>query len=83
MFPRLYLYPGGNPIMSVNRSSEDGNCNLTSSERVRCREPTTSVLQDGIIPTLTGLDGDMWASQLLTINTANSSIAITYNFTKL
>ena len=83
VFSRLYLYPGGDPIMSVNGSSENGNCSLTSSVCPRCREPTTSVLQDGIIPTLTGLDGDMWASQLLTINTANSSIAITFNFTKL
>ncbi len=80
VFPRLYSYPGGNPIMSVNGSSENGNCNLTTSERPRCRDPTTSVLQDGIIPTLTGLDGDMWASQLLTMNTTNSSIAITFNF---
>ncbi len=38
---------------------------------------TTSVLQDGIIPTLTGLDGDMWASQLLTIN---STTNITFDF---
>ncbi len=66
--------------MSVNGSSEDGNCNLTSSDRVRCREPTTSVLQDGNISTLTGLDGDMWACQLLTMNTSNSSIDITFNF---
>ncbi len=80
MFPRLYFYPDGDPIMSVNGSSEDGNCNLTSSERVRCREPTTSVLQDGNIPTLTGLDGDMWASQLLTINPTKSSIDITFDF---
>ncbi len=80
MFPRLYLYPGGNPIMSVNGSSENGNCNLTSSARPRCRESNTSVLQDGIIPTLTGLDGDMWASQLLAMNTTNSSIDITFNF---
>ncbi len=79
VFPRLYLYPSGNPIMSVNGSSENGNCNLTLSERVRCREPTTSVLQDGNIPILTGLDGDMWGSQLLTINT-NSNISITFNF---
>ena len=75
MFPRLYFYPDGDPIMSVNGSSEDGNCN---SEISRCREPTTSVLQDGIIPTLTGLDSGMWANQLLTMNTANSSI--TFNF---
>ncbi len=81
MFPRLYFYPDGDPIMSVNGSSEDGNCNLTSSDRVRCREPTTSVLQDGNISTLTDeLDGDMWASQLLTMNTTDSSIDITFNF---
>ncbi len=51
--------------MSVNGSSEDGNCSL---KLTTCNEPTTSVLQDGIIPTLTGLDDDMWASRLLTIN---------------
>ncbi len=70
MLPGSYFYRDGVLIMSsVNGSSEDGNCNLTSSEHPQCREPTTSVLQDGIIPTLTELDGDMWASQLLTINT--------------
>ncbi len=53
----------------MNGSYENINCKLASSARPRCREPTTSVLQDGIIPTLTGLDGDLWASQLLTINT--------------
>ncbi len=58
--------------MSVNGSSRDGNCNLTLT--ARCNEPTTSVLQDGIISTLTGLDGDMWASQLLTINTTDLTI---------
>ncbi len=63
--------------MSVNGSSEDGNCSLTLTI---CNEPTTSVLQDGIIPTLTGLDGDMWASQLLTINTDNPTTGITFDF---
>ncbi len=51
-----------------------------TSARPQCREPTTSVLQDGIIPTLTGLDGNMWASQLLTINTTESSIDISFDF---
>ncbi len=32
-----------------------------------CLKPTSSVLFDGNIPTLTGLDGNTWASQLLTI----------------
>ncbi len=52
--------------MSVNGSSEDGNCSLLATTT----EPTTSVLQDGIIPTLTGLVGDIWAIQLHTINTS-------------
>ncbi len=60
--------------MSVNGSSEDGNCSLISKI---CNEPTTSFLQDGIIPTLTGLDGDMWAAQLLTIS---STTNITFDF---
>ena len=32
--------------------------------------PNTSVLFDSHIPTLAGLDGDMWASQLLTLQAA-------------
>ncbi len=71
----IYIDATGNHIMSVNGSSEDGNCNLVGT-RI-CNEPTTSVLQDGIIPTLTGLDGDMWASQLLTLS---SSTNITFDF---
>ena len=48
----------------------------------RCETPTSSVLFDGNIPTLTGLDGDMWASQLLTLQTHNpSGIEIISDFT--
>ncbi len=64
--------------MSVNGSSEDGNCSLLAT--TTCNEPNTSVLQDGIIPTLTGLDGGMWASQLLTINTDSPTTDITFDF---
>ncbi len=81
MFPERYFYRGDNiimdPIMSVNGSSEDGNCSLIVTI---CNEPTTSVLQDGIIPTLTRLDGNMWASQLLTINTTHLTTYITFDF---
>ena len=53
------------PPTSVNGSSATGNSsNYTSGA---CNDPASSVLFDGHIPTLTGLDGDMWASQLLTI----------------
>ena len=58
--------------MNVSGSSATGHCSsigrrnsLTST----CTDPTSSVLFDGVIPTLTGLDGDMWASQLLTLQT--------------
>ena len=46
-----------------------------------CLQPTSSVLFDGCVPTLTGLDGDMWASQLLTINTIKSSTIFIFDFT--
>ena len=42
---------------------------------------SSSVLFDRNVPTLTGLDGDMWASQLLTINTTAISAEITFDFT--
>ena len=45
-----------------------------------CNAPRSSVLFDGI-PTLTGLEGDMWSSQLLTLNTSTSSASITFDFT--
>ena len=48
----------------------------------RCEAPTSSVLFDGNIPTLTGLNGDMWASQLLTLQICNpSGIEIISDFT--
>ena len=39
-----------------------------------CGHPETSVLFDGNIPTLTGLDRDSWADQLLTLNTSNIAL---------
>lgn len=57
----------------VNGSSGNGNCVDVSSEffddrglLLSCEAPTTSVLFDGNVPTLSQLDGNMWASQLLT-----------------
>ena len=43
--------------------------------------PNSGVLFDGHVPTLTRLDGDMWASQLLTINTIESLTNVIFNFT--
>ena len=69
--------------MAVNGSSSTGRCSsfITSISRQNCFTPTSSVLFDENVPTLTGLDGDMWASQLLTINTTDNTAEITFDFT--
>ena len=71
-------------IVSVNGSTQDGHCNgatLVSPGMVECPMPrTNSFLYDGVIPTLTRLDGSEWASGLLTLNTSAASTRITFNF---
>ena len=67
------------PPTSVNGSSATGNCSKYANGT--CNDPASSVLFDGHIPTLTGLDGDMWASQLLTIQ--ESSVLILFDFTDI
>lgn len=54
----------------------------SNGERLICKMPTSSVLFDGAIPVLIGLDGNTWASQFLTIyNTDSLDASITFNFT--
>ena len=67
-------------VVSESGSSETGLCSNVSDSSRLCNAPHSSVLFDGI-PTLTGLEGDMWASQLLTLNTSTSSASITFDFT--
>ena len=71
-------------IVSVNGSTQDGHCNgtlLVSPGMVECPMPrTNSFLHDGVIPTLTELDGSEWASGLLTLNPLAASTRITFNF---
>ena len=76
VYPEHYTFLTGT---SVNGSSPTGNCfNVNMDDtRTTCLQPTSSVLFDGRVPTLTGLDGDMWASQLLTIQT----MQVTFDFT--
>ena len=78
MIPDEYTFPTPTP---VNGSSATGNCASVSSSTsgtLTCADPTSSVLFDDPrgMPILTGLDGDMWASQLLTIQSTASSIDI-------
>ena len=70
--------------VSVSGSSATGHCSSVSSNGTAstCADPTSSVLFDGVIPTLTGLDGDMWASQLLTLQRAASTrTTVLFDFT--
>ena len=70
--------------VSVSGSSATGHCSSISRTGVRstCTDPTSSVLFDGDIPTLTGLDGDMWASQLLTLQrTTITRPTVIFDFT--
>ena len=81
VYPERYTFPTGT---SVNGSSPTGNCSRlqNNSTMTTCFQPPNSgVLFDGHIPTLTGLDGDMWASQLLTINTMESLTNAIFDFT--
>ena len=62
----------------MNGSSATGQCNSATAFGANtglsnCSQPTTSVLFDGNIPTLTGLDGDMWASELLVFQLTEST----------
>ena len=68
---------------SVNGSSATGHCcSITTGDGMTtCTQPTTSVLFDGNIPALTGLDGDMWASQLLILKKGTSVTRINFDFT--
>ena len=64
--------------MSVNGSSATGHC---PKSYYQWRDPTSSVLQDGRVPTLTRLDGDYWASQLFTLHTTTRlATDITFDF---
>ena len=66
-------------IKSVNGSSASSICLnpvVITTKKISvglCTNTTSSVLFDGNIPTLTGLDGDDWASQLLTIEKTSSA----------
>ena len=79
--PTSYSFPVTD-VVSVNGSSVTGQCSsfTNSSGTFNCADPTSSVLFDGHIPILTGLDGDMWASQLLTMMPTAATTDITFDF---
>jgi hypothetical protein len=82
----LFAIDSSAEVVSVNGSSLIGLCSNvtadveTGSDAVVCNTPTTSVLFDGI-PTLSGLDGNMWARQLFTSN--SGTVVYVFDFTML
>ena len=68
----------------MNGSSPLANCNVTEyngdGTLSTCNRPWTSVLFDHIIPALTDLDGDGWASELLTLDMHSSRSTLTFDF---
>ena len=55
-------------VLAVNGSSATGHCSdvtLNLNTLSTCSSPASSVLFDGVIPTLTALDGNTWARQLM------------------
>ena len=68
-----------------NGSSLNGHCSDVRSSDVKfgCGTPSSSVLFDGEIPTLTRLDGDTWASPLMIFQASvTSSYQMTFIFAK-
>ncbi len=69
----------------MNGSSRDGHCSRgvlnTIAMTFTCRAPSSSVLFDGNIPTLTGLDGSMWATQLFTLQSRFAGIDVGFTRT--
>ena len=59
-------------VLAANGSSATGNCPDVPSwfTVATCSSPASSVLFDGVIPTLTALDGNTWARQLMILQRA-------------
>ena len=77
VFPAQYSYVQVD-VAQINGSSLLLGCSSVgyNGGTVTCNTPFTSVLFDENIPTLTGLDGDMWASQLLIMRTRLNRLAM-------
>ena len=80
--PEAY-FTSASETISVNGSLPNGPCNgaTLDSSMVVCNAPRdNSLLFDGHIPVLTGLDGGQWASGLLTLNASDGIAEIKFRF---
>ena len=74
-------------VLSVNGSSVTGDCHSSfkfftrsrGETAITCVLSTSSLLFDGHIPILTGLEGHTWASQLITVT---GTVDITFDFSR-
>ena len=77
VFPINFVIPSS--AVAVNGSSATGNCSIilrfTDTGTPTCINPTSSVLLDGVVPEFIDKEDDMWARDLLTLQstTSNSS----------
>ena len=72
-------------VLAVNGSMENGGCPdddiSDENQQATCNSPTSSVLFDGVTPTLTELDGDTWAEQLMVLDDSQrTSLQFEFNF---
>ena len=66
-------------LSAANGSSEYAYCSTLPTPMI-CEAPENSVIFDGDIPTLAGLSGHMWASQLLTLTSDSNGMDIRFDF---
>ena len=82
VYPEAYFTLASEKV-SVNGSLPNGPCNgaTLDSSMVVCNTPQdNSLLFDGDIPVLTGLDGGQWASGLVTLNASDRTAEIKFTF---
>ena len=76
-------------VLAANGSSATGHCSditLHLNTLSTCSSPASSVLFDGVIPTLTALDGNTWATQLMILRQplfGNSQYYVTSSFASI
>ena len=65
-------------VLAANGSSATGAVIPHLDSLYTCATPTSSVLFDGVIPTLTALDGNTWARQLMIMQRARIGLSALY-----
>jgi hypothetical protein len=85
VIPNFFLVSDEDKLLLANGSSAFAQCSrLGTTDLIRCDGTTSNALFDNNIPTLSDLDGNMWARGLLTIGRLSlSSQLILFYFTDM